>query len=239
MPLGRLFRAATWLALHPTHARSVVAYALDLHFAASSPIPEAPRDLLEQLDKHPIWLPPEVLLESGNQGRSGLAYLAALGRAIDARTVFEIGTYNGVTAWTLARNLSEATIYTLDLPPNASPALELGPSDEANIIPFDRRAYEDTPEAARIVQRFGDSATFDYSPYRAGCDLVYVDGAHSPEYLRNDTVRAFELVSEHGAVVWDDYWRRLPHVPKFLHSIDRPLLRLPGSRLIVWLASPR
>jgi hypothetical protein len=177
------------------------------------------------------------MIEPGNLSKEGLVYLATLAQTLSARTVFEIGTYNGVTAWTLARNLPEAVVHTLDLPPDATPALELGPSDADNIIGFERRAYEDTVEATRIVQHFGDSAMFDYTPFAGRCDLVYVDGAHSYDYLQNDSARAFELVADRGAVVWDDYWRRLPHVVEFLDSLARPLVRLPGSRLVAWMAA--
>ena len=67
--------------------------------------------------------------------------------------------------------------------------------------------------------------------------LARVDGAHSFEYVRNDTEAAFELVSDRGRSGWDDYCRRLPEAVAFLNSLDRtPLFRLPGSRLVAWFA---
>jgi hypothetical protein len=148
--MRRLLRGLGWLFSAPRRGRQVAAYVLDLEFAARSPIAEASDRLLDRLGEDPVWVPPAGLIESGNQDREGLAYLAALGQAISAKVIFEIGTYNGVTAWTMARNVLQATIHTLDLAPGANPALPLGLSDAGNIIPYGRRAYENTPEAARI-----------------------------------------------------------------------------------------
>jgi hypothetical protein len=243
----RLFRALTSLVRagvrSPTKGRELGraagAFILDLHFATASPLPVAPVKMLDQLGQHEVTLPAAGLMGPGNQPMTGLAYLVTIAKTLNARTLFEIGTYNGVTAFTLALNLPDATVHTLDLPADAEPALRLGSSDASNIIPFATRAYEGRPEGKRVVQHFSDSATFDYAPFRDSCDLVYVDGAHSLEYVRNDSEAAFEMVGDRGAIIWDDYWRRLPDVATFLHSLDRgPLFRLPGSRLVAWFAEP-
>jgi predicted O-methyltransferase YrrM len=177
------------------------------------------------------------MLEPGNQDYAGLMQLAALARALKARSVFEIGTYNGVTALMLALNLPDAKVHTLDLHPEEEPALPLFEFDSLNFRGAQRRAYEGRPEAERIVQHLGDSASFDFDPLAGSMDLVYVDGAHSYEYIRNDTDAAFNLLSERGGVVWDDYWRLVPDVPRFLDGIaDRTLYRIPGTRLVVSLA---
>ena len=94
-----------------------------------------------------------------------------------------------------------------------------------------------TKFCAWIVQHFGDSAKFDFSPFIGTCDLVYIYGAHSFGYVKNDTHAAFEIVSTKGAIVWDDYWRRIPDVARYLHTLKHAgLLRLPESRLVVWLS---
>jgi hypothetical protein len=215
--------------------RAVGSFVLDLHFNASSPLPEAPTALLKRLGQHEITLPAAGMMRPGNQAMPGLAYLATIAKTLEARMLFEIGTYNGLTALTLAMNLPDATVHTLDLPADAEPTLRLGRGDRSNMIPFVARAYEGRPEGERVIQHFCDSATFDYARFRGSCELVYVDGAHSSEYVRNDTAAAFEMVSDRGAIVWDDYWRRLPEVVAFLNSLDRtPLFRLPGSRLVAW-----
>lgn len=244
--LRRVASGASFLAALPftnpaaarSLARSLGSAVLDRRFEESSPIPPLPARCQEALDRESVRLPPAAMLEPGNQDFEGLKQLVALARALGTRRVFEIGTYNGVTALTLARNLPDAEVHTLDLAPEEEPALPLFEADSLNFRGTEARAYDGCPESERIVQHLGDSASFEFGPFAGTIDLVYVDGAHSYEYVHNDTRAAFDLVSAHGAVVWDDYWRLVPDVPRFLHELSsRALARIPGTRLVVWLAA--
>lgn len=243
---GRLTSALSYvgrLAIHSPRAlgdvaRSVGGLVLDFQFEESSPIPALPPALLRALRRHDVLLPARRLLGPGNQSYEGLVHLTSLARALDAKTIFEIGTYNGLTALALASNLPSSGVHTLDLYPDEEPALPLQQWDHVSLKAADSRVYERRAEAERIVQHYGDSAAFDFSPFRRRCDLVYVDGSHSAEYVANDTRAAFDIVSRAGAIVWDDYWRQIPEVAAFLHGLQQqaPLYRLPGSRLVVWLS---
>jgi predicted O-methyltransferase YrrM len=219
--------------------RRALAAARDRAFEERSPIPIAPRELVERICSADVILPPLRDFAPGNQSVAGLVVLISIAKALGARTTFEIGTYNGLTALALARNLSGATIHTLDLPPATEPALPVFGPDRFHIDRTGRRIYEGTPEHGRIRQHFGDSATFDFSPFSAICDLVYVDGAHSLAYVAHDSASARILVSEGGAIVWDDYWRQVPDVPRYLDArepLRRELVRFPGTRLVAWFS---
>ena len=90
------------------------------------------------------------------------------------------------------------------------------------------------------MQHFGDSARFDYSPYEREIDLVYVDGAHSYQHIRNDTAAACRMVTPRGVIVLGDYWRLVPDVPRFLDGLrGADLYRIAGSRLVVWQSPAR
>ena len=161
--------------------------------------------------------------------------LAALCRALDCRTVFEIGTAAGRTTWSIARTCPEAKVWTLDLPA-ADPSLDVLDYDRPFMLGDARRgnAFRGTPEEERIEQLLGDSATFDFSPWEGRIDLVFVDGAHSLSYVRNDTEAAFRMLSERGTIVWDDY----PHFPGvygYLNELARtePVHHLFDTRLAV------
>ena len=66
---------------------------------------------------------------------------------------------------------------------------------------------------------------------------MYVDGAHSAEYVENDTAIAFEIANNRGAVVWDDYSRHVSPVADYLNHLDAPnLYRIQGTRLVVSLS---
>jgi predicted O-methyltransferase YrrM len=224
--------------LFPPLLRAGGAAVLDYRFERRSPLPALPGEALKHLQsQEELVLPPTLWTAPGNQSYSGLTFLIELGRFLKVGRVFEIGTYNGATAWCLARNLPEAEVNTLDLPLEQDPALTYGVSDAGNRIHFEQRAYEALPLGdSRVAQHWGDSATFDFEPWRGSVDLVYVDGAHSHDYVRADSQIALELVRESGAIVWDDYWRRIPGVAAALHELSVPLFRVPGTRLVVYFA---
>jgi predicted O-methyltransferase YrrM len=167
------------------------------------------------------------------------AIIAALVSELGARTFFEIGTSLGRQAWTVAHHAPGVQLWTLDVPPSdaaENTALELGPDDRTYFRPVDRcgEAFRGTDESERITQLWGDSATFDYSPYAGQMDFVYVDGAHSYEYVRSDTGRALEMLSPQGTIVWDDYVTS-PGVYEYLGelapTLDGPIYHLIGTRM--------
>ena len=241
----RLARACATLSLKTTQnrrrdtLRAIAAHVLDLEFEQLSPFPSLDVAALSTRSSDFIALPPLALLEPGNQDHAGLARLVLIARALDARRIFEVGTYNGITAMTLARNLPNAVVETLDLPDGAIPLLRTFGSDRAHLVPHRSRHYAGSPVARRIVQHFGDSAEFDFEGLRGAFDVVYIDGAHSRQYVENDTRIAFEIVKPSGAIVWDDYQRGTPEVAEVLHAIrGHRLVRLEGTRMAIWL-SPR
>src|SRR6185369_37884 len=96
----------------------------------------------------------------------------------------------------------EASVFTLDLPPDERAAFALAPGE---------RQYVDKPQpgarfraaaqpwrtaAGRITQLLGDSATFDWSPYAGRAGLVFVDGSHAYDYVRKDSATAMRLVAK-------------------------------------------
>jgi predicted O-methyltransferase YrrM len=163
--------------LFPPLLRAGGAAVLDHRFERRSPLPVLAGEALELLrSREELVLPPTLWTAPGNQSYSGLTFLIELGRFLKAGRVFEIGTYNGATAWCLARNLSSTEVHTLDLPPEQHPALAYGVSDASNRIRFEQRAYEALPlRDSRVVQHWGDSARFDFGRWRRSIDLVYVD----------------------------------------------------------------
>lgn len=149
-------------------------------------------------------------------GRERL-FLVVICQIINAEWVFEIGTFLGDTAWMLAKYLpSKGGVVTLDLPRELSSETEYGRREEIDdpyVLPYaTARRYAGTPEAARIMQLWGDSAKFNPGPLAGHFDLVFVDGAHDPEaQIMADSRLAFRLVREGGWVVWHDSQNRQVH----------------------------
>jgi predicted O-methyltransferase YrrM len=124
--------------------------------------------------------------------------------------IFEIGTFDGRTTLNMAANSGRrATVYTLDLPQNevANTGLPIALGDETYIRKeISGERFRETAYKRQIRQLFGDSATFDFSPYRGMIDFVFVDGAHSYDYVKSDSFRALDMLRDgQGVILWHDY----------------------------------
>jgi len=178
---------------------------------------------------------------------SDLIGLGLLCRAAKPKVAFEIGTQTGYTALLLALNSpDDATIYTLDLPPDQpeNPSLKTTAADareRRKKSAVGHYCFEDSPVAHKIVCLTGDSAAFDYSPYRGKVDLFFIDGAHSYEYVRSDTAHAFKCCHSGSLMVWHDYGRvGVGGVERFLHEMKRDgydIRAVPGGS-IAYLTVP-
>lgn len=235
-PIEKSLKAFKAFIRFPKSAATAV---LDRDFAERCKLPELSPELIGRIYSWPVKLPPLAHLRNGTQDLHGLVSLLAIAQAINAQRVFEIGTFTGLTTLALALNLPDATIHTLDLPPHTKGSLQMGQHDHQYLPDASlQRVYKDThQEAARIVQHEGDSANFAFGDFGEQFDLVYVDGAHSYEYVQNDTEAAFQIVSANGAIVWDDYSRAWPDVAAYLDAKFRPATYcIPGipRRLAVW-----
>jgi predicted O-methyltransferase YrrM len=107
--------------------------------------------------------------------------------------IFEIGTYDGATSLLFAKCSPDSQVFTLDLPPQPNSHFKVG------------SRYIGTPYESQIVQLYGDSTKFDYSPYLQQMDLIFVDGCHDFDFVRIDSMNALEMVRDGGIIVWDDY----------------------------------
>jgi predicted O-methyltransferase YrrM len=142
-----------------------------------------------------------------------LVSLCLICRLTRPAVVFEIGTFRGSSALHFALNTPDATvIYTLDLPK----AREKGPSlyttiiDNQNIATYrscEALCFEGKPIAARIRRLFGDSAKFDFSEFHGKVDFFFIDGAHSYEYARSDTLNALKCCHRGSVIAWHDFGR--------------------------------
>jgi predicted O-methyltransferase YrrM len=218
--------------------RDAAVLMLDRELRNSSRLPIAPNALMAPLSTVETTLPGSSCFVDGTQSIEGLRFLVALVKTLGACNVFEIGTFTGLTALTLAVNVPRLLVSTLDLPATRSPLLEVERND-LDYMPLHsrKRLFESRPEGARITQHEGDSAKFDFVGLGQKYDLVYIDGAHSYEYLANDTRAAFNIVSDSGAIVWDDYQPGWLGVVRYLNErTDLTLYAVPCTRLVLWLS---
>ena len=135
------------------------------------------------------------------------AALASLSHLVKARRAFEFGTYKGVSTTQLALNIGEdGMVFTLDLPED-HPAYTLPiPKPEERQIAAEGGKGILIPRdlLSRVTFLRSDSATFDETPYLGTIDLVFVDGAHSYEYVKNDTEKGWRMLRSGGVLAWHD-----------------------------------
>lgn len=159
--------------------------------------------------------------------------LGALARILKPSIIFEIGTFRGSGAIHLAANAPQACVYTLDLASNQTPILKTMIIDPDLFHASDQQNFGD-----RIHRLYGDSATFDFSPFHKRVDLFFIDGGHSYEYVRNDTIKALECTHEGSVIAWHDYGRvGVGGVTRWLNEFrkGRQIYRVPGGSLAYML----
>jgi hypothetical protein len=171
--------------------------------------------------------------------------LCLLCQAIQPKVVFEIGTDSGYTAAHMALNTPiDCRIYTLDLPSDTSPILPTTFMDDISMRQHTRRTryiWEQTKVPPKIHTLFGDSAAFDYSPYSGRVDLFFIDGAHSYEYVRSDTLNALKCCHYGSTIVWHDFGRvGVNGVSRWLveFSHQHPVYSIPGGSLAFCVIAP-
>ncbi len=184
-------------------------------------------ELLHGPDHGSVVLP---MLPAGGEGASAIEFAAAaplervalgvLVRRERAMRIFEIGTFRGVTALTMAANAPEgAILWTLDLPPELPPERvaeefyagnkrsgfhTLAAAGAARNVGMVLDGYTGPCTVERL---YGDSAKFDFGRY-APVDLFFVDGCHEYDAALRDTRSAWNALRPGGLLVWHDYtWK--------------------------------
>jgi predicted O-methyltransferase YrrM len=145
-------------------------------------------------------------------------------------TVFEFGTFDGLTTWHLAANAGPRThLWTLDLPPE-HPAR----SDDGRGVLLGEH-FLGTAEGDRIEQICCDALTFNPEPYRGLIDFCFLDASHDAANVGRDTANALSMVPPGGTVVWHDYSRWWPGVQWCLDRLARrlPVCNVAGTSLAV------
>lgn len=169
-----------------------------------------------------------------------ISSLCLLSRILEPKLVFEIGTGKGYTTLHFALNTpDDSRIITLDLPRNHAhtPALKTTAMDDLQMGLYKNVAdylFQGQPVAHKITCLHGDSAAFDFTPYRGKVDLFFIDGAHSYEYVRSDTSKALECCHPGSVIAWHDFGRAgLNGVSRWLQEFSQThkVYVIPGGAL--------
>jgi predicted O-methyltransferase YrrM len=183
----------------------------------------------------------------GNLTALELEILCKLVRHTNPKILFEIGTFDGRTTLNLAaHSRPDAQVYTLDLPRQGCADAQL-PLDRSDYryINKDKSGlrFRGSDVEHNIHQLYGDSARFDFRPYRDGVDFLFIDGSHSYRYVLHDSRQAMRMIRSRGLILWHDYvsngpccWPGLVQALDELYETDsffRGLKHIAGTALVV------
>jgi len=202
------------------------------------PIPPVSMRRVCRFGAHPVRIV-EPRHVDGNVSLLELVIINHLVAERSPATVFELGTFDGRTTINLAANAAAgAQVYTIDLPRAqlGRTALEIAPHEQLYIdkLGSGGRAQDDSCHANKIIQLYGDTAMFDFSPWYGRIDLVFVDASHAANYVRNDTEVALKMISdrENALVIWHDYnaWSGVTQTLDEYHEGDPRFAKLVSIR---------
>lgn len=138
-----------------------------------------------------------------------LIAILSLAKLQHPKAALEFGTYFGSTTANLALNLPEAAIHTIDLPEDTAEAtmlVEGHPVDDLHLIHGRKlgKSFRGTALEQKIIQHQGDTATYDYGVIHDPVTFFLIDGSHTYEYARGDTLRCFALAAGESTFLWHD-----------------------------------
>lgn len=124
--------------------------------------------------------------------------LCRVAKAIKAKKYFEIGTWLGLSAYNIHINSNNTEIYTLDIPYD---------HEEIRLYNIPEEVFGFYSHNFKLIHHLkADSKDFDHKAYLNSFDLVFIDGNHSLEYVKNDTKIALELIKNDNSIIaWHDY----------------------------------
>jgi Methyltransferase domain len=138
-----------------------------------------------------------LLFLSGGSLPTDIGLLQGLSKKFQSCKYFEIGTWRGESVMNVA---DYATVcYTLNL--SKEELLSVGQNET-----YVAQQGFLSKNKKNILHLNGNSLSFDFSKLDQKFDLVFIDGDHRYEYVKNDTEKIFKhLLHEHSIVVWHDY----------------------------------
>ena len=182
----------------------------------------------------------------GNVTTEELIAIASLIRQFQPSVLLELGTFDGNTTLQMALNAPpDATIHTLDLPPNPPRTKEpISKADLKYVLDEKKldRKYLGSPVEDKVIQYLGDSTNFNFAEFtkKGPIDFAFIDAGHTYECVKSDTRHVFEVTSDKGIILWHDCHPFWNGVYLYLNQLAKiiPLIRIEGTNLAYHRVTP-
>ena len=149
-----------------------------------------------------------------------------------SKNIFEFGTCSGKTTYLMGLNSDKDTkIISITL--NKNEISEVLKKKEDNEVSFrnivNESIYskflfsgEDVEKKIKVI--FQNSLEFNHQEYIGKMDLIFIDGGHTYSVVKNDSEKAFSMLSKNGIILWHDYVpgkQSAKDVVKYIHEISK------------------
>jgi predicted O-methyltransferase YrrM len=157
--------------------------------------------------------------EFGETPVEDVVALCTLVKSTSPQRLFEFGTFTGRTTLNLAINAPKGShVFTLDLSDEQRTALGGERWENTYSQGLIGSKFRESEYAPNITQLLADSTQFDTKPYSHSVDFVFIDGCHDYDFVKNDTIKALEMLAPGGTIAWHDYVRDFSGVYCFLEE---------------------
>lgn len=144
------------------------------------------------------------------------------------KTILEIGTSHGRTTKYMSLNAPEATIYTVNLPPEGEPCA----GKHITHLPAEHEIGRLYREAGCSNVRQILANTADWTPDFGPIDVAFIDGCHDADFVYNDTLRILPVCRPGSVIIWHDFNPDLAHVFGWIGEVCHGIDRLLADRVI-------
>ncbi len=129
----------------------------------------------------------------------------------------EIGTSTGHTTALMATNAPQATIHTMNIPPEE---ILSGEGGKYTTIALEREKvgiYFREKNIKNIVQILSNSAKWE--PNIGNIDVAFIDGSHDTDFVYNDTLKILSSMKSGSFILWHDFNLELTKKHSWIHTV--------------------
>ena len=169
-------------------------------------------------------------------------------KLVNAKNLFEFGTFMGSTTLVLALNSADdARISTFDL--GSAPSVHQHEADAPltamHLASKDALDFIGTRVEHKITALNGDSLKQDFSAFHNQMDWIFIDGGHDLACVKADTENAFRMIDQTkpACIAWHDYRNPAADYSElngYLEDLakERLIFHIADTMLCFWFSDP-